>query len=217
MIWSDYIPKDIRELYEVRDFHHAAAILKSEFPEEFEDICQALREFRVTTGEIKEPGGNESKIPKKISALLRPKMWKEAQLSAKTVVDEQEVRQDTHFIDYVKGRVALDLEWNSKDQTFDRDLYAFRAFFDYKRISVGVLVTRSNDLDRVFHLLGMFVDKDGKKKPVKAKFGASTTHMGKLLPRLDAGRNGGCPVLVFGITRRVIADWSAYEKQLARR
>ncbi len=28
---------------------------------------------------------------------------------------------DGHKIDYVKGRVAFDLEWNSKDQTFDRD------------------------------------------------------------------------------------------------
>ena len=35
---------------------------------------------------------------------------------------------DGHKVDYVKGRVAFDLEWNSKDQTFDRDLYAMSAF-----------------------------------------------------------------------------------------
>ncbi|MFP4030091.1 MAG: hypothetical protein ACOC98_08885 [Thermodesulfobacteriota bacterium] len=28
--------------------------------------------------------------------------------------------------------------------------------------------------------------------------------MGKLLPRLQAGRNGGCPVLVFGITPKLL-------------
>lgn len=28
-----------------------------------------------------------------------------------------------HNIDFLKGRVAFDLEWNSKDQTFDRDLF----------------------------------------------------------------------------------------------
>ena len=32
---------------------------------------------------------------------------------------------DGHRIDFLNGRVALDLEWNSKDQTYDRDLYAF--------------------------------------------------------------------------------------------
>lgn len=30
---------------------------------------------------------------------------------------------DGHNIDFVKGKVAFDLEWNSKDQTFDRDLW----------------------------------------------------------------------------------------------
>lgn len=25
-------------------------------------------------------------------------------------------------------KIAFDVEWNSKDQTFDRDLYAFRSF-----------------------------------------------------------------------------------------
>ena len=48
-------------------------------------------------------------------------------------------------IDYVKNRIAFDLEWNSKDH-FDRDLTAFRAFFDYGRVSVGVLVTRDTSL-----------------------------------------------------------------------
>jgi hypothetical protein len=29
--------------------------------------------------------------------------------------------------------------------------------------------------------------------------------MKKLLPRLEAGRNGGCPVLVFGITQKLLS------------
>ena len=216
MISSDFIPEDLRELYEVHDYHHAAAILKNEFPKEFNELCAALREFRVTTAEIKKSGGNRSDMPKKFSALLGPS-WTEKKLKASMVVDGKTVGADTLKIDHVKGRVALDVEWNSKDQTFDRDLYAFRAFFEYDRISVGVLVTRSTgDLNEVFKRLGTFVDKRGKVGPVMAKFGASTTHMGKLLPRLEAGRNGGCPVLVFGITRKLIPDWDAYEKQLER-
>jgi CRISPR-associated protein Csd2 len=105
------------------------------------------------------------------------------------------ISHGTHKVDYLKGRVAFDLEWNSKDQTFDRDLYAFRAFFDYDAISVAVLVTRSNELDPHF-----------KKLEINHKYGASTTHMGKLIPRLIAGRNGGCPVIVFGITSKLLID-----------
>lgn len=103
---------------------------------------------------------------------------------------------DGHKVDYVKNRVPFDLEWNSKDQTFDRDLYAFRAFHEAGVISAAVLLTRSESLNEVFKNLG-----------VMPKYGASTTWMGKLLYRMRAGRNGGCPVLVLGITPKLITDW----------
>jgi hypothetical protein len=206
MTWEEHIPPDIAELYEIHDYKHAAAILASEFPKEFNELCNALRKFRFTLEDIKIAGGNESLIPKKYSKILVPMGWVPGNLKAKLVVDNQEIPLDTHKVNYIKERVAFDLEWNSKDQTFDRDLYAFRAFYDYDKISVGVLVTRSNDLDKLFDSLGSYTDKNGKVRKYKAKYGASTTHMGKLLPRLKAGRNGGCPVLVFGITRKLIVD-----------
>lgn len=65
-------------------------------------------------------------------------------------------------------------------------------------IDAAVLLTRSESLNEVFKELG-----------VMAKYGASTTWMGKLLYRMKAGRNGGCPVLVLGITPRLISDWKS--------
>jgi hypothetical protein len=195
VVWEDHVPADVREFYDVYDYKHAAAILSTEFPSEFGEICAALKKFRFTQEDITTPGGNESRIPKKFSDILRPMGWRESQLKAKLVVDDNVISHDTHKVDYIKNRVAFDLEWNSKDQTYDRDLYAFRTFFEYDKISVGVLVTRSNSLDSYFSSLG---------NKIKNKYGASTTHMGKLLPRLNAGRNGGCPVLVFGITPKLL-------------
>lgn len=189
----ELIPNSIRDLYEIREWHHAASILAVDFPEEFKDICQALGSFRFSIRQIREAGGRESQIPKTFSEILRPLGWKESQLHAKLTVDDKEVSSDTHKVDYLKNRIAFDLEWNSKDQTFDRDLFAFRTFFDYGKISVGVLVTRSNELDPFFKSVGLY-----------QKYGASTTQMGKLLPRLEAGRGGGCPILVFGITTKLM-------------
>lgn len=206
MGWKENIPEDIQELYEIHEYKHASVILAREFPVEFADVCGALRTFRFTVDNVKESGGNESEIPKIFSKILRPMGWKEDSLRARIVVDDNEFCSDTHKVDYIKGRVAFDLEWNSKDQTFDRDLYAFRTFFDYNKISLGILVTRSNELDPWFASLGTYVDRYGTTRLYKAKYGASTTHMGKLLPRLNAGRNGGCPVLVFGITRRLLKE-----------
>lgn len=197
MAWNDHIPEDIRDLYEVHDYKHAAAILASEFPAEFDELMGALRQFRITIADITTSGGNESNIPKIMSRTLRPLGWREDQMRAEMLVDGKPVHSDTHWVDYIKGRVAFDLEWNSKDQTFDRDLFAFRSFHEFGRISAAVLLTRGAELNTVFKALD-----------VKAKYGASTTWMGKLLPRLDAGRGGGCPLLVFGITPRLITDWT---------
>lgn len=103
-----------------------------------------------------------------------------------------------HKIDYVKGDVAIDLEWNSKDQTFDRDLYAFRTFYECGVITCGVIITRSESLNQVFSALG---------NEIKNKYGASTTWMGKLIPRIHARRHGGCPLLVVGIMPEMVSDW----------
>lgn len=105
----------------------------------------------------------------------------------------------------MKNEVAFDLEWNSKDQTFDRDLYAFRAFFEYRRIAVAILLTRDTSLDTVFRELGSYHDPATRKqKTYISKYGASTTHTQQLLRRLKAGRSGGCPVLAIGITPKQI-------------
>jgi hypothetical protein len=131
---------------------------------------------------------------------------------------------DGHKIDYVKGRVAFDLEWNSKDQTFDRDLYAFRTFHECGVISVAVLLTRSESLNAIFDVLPLLNrngefdrDEKGKEKFCRQKYGASTTWMGKLLYRLNAGRHGSCPILVLGITPKIVLDWGSHERNPKRR
>ena len=34
----------------------------------------------------------------------------------------------------------------------------------------------------------------------------ATTHMSKLLPKLEGGGGGGCPVLIFGITKKLYVE-----------
>lgn len=237
------IPDDIRAKYEVHSYRSAATILAESHHELFGELCEALRRFMVTTTMIRTAGGNESEIPKLLSAHLRPLDWEETiiqgdllvSLTSKQLVGQtksgkpkfakrvRELRRekylDGHKVDYVKGRVAFDLEWNSKDQTFDRDLYAFSAFAQCGVIDVGVLVTRGVSLNPVFKELGQSLKKDGspefksngQPRMTSEKYGASTTWMGKLLYRLNAGRNGACPVLVIGITPACIEDWKEGE------
>lgn len=210
--WKELLPKSIVEKYELYNFNSAVEILTQSHSEEFFDIIQALERFQITTEDIITPGGNESSVPKKLSALLRPLDWKELEISGDLVVQLFEGKKQKEFsrefvlkefisghkIDYVKGEIAVDLEWNSKDQTFDRDLYAFRTFYECGVITCGIIITRSEKLNAVFSALG---------ENIKKKYGASTTWMGKLLPRIHARRHGGCPMLVVGITPETISDW----------
>lgn len=207
---TDYLPAEFLELYEVHNYRHAAEVLATGCPEDFKELVTALSQFRITTADILAKGGSESQIPKRLSSLLRPLSWYETRIHGDLVVTVETHAQggketvetriddfiDGHKVDFVKNRVAFDLEWSSKDQAFDRDLYAFRVFHEAGVISAAVLLTRSADLNEVFRQL-----------KIMPKYGASTTWMGKLLYRMKAGRNGGCPVLVLGITQKLIEDW----------
>ena len=114
---------------------------------------------------------------------------------------------DGHNIDFLKNRVAFDLEWNSKDQTFDRDLLAMRTYFDCGLIDVGVIVTRAEALNDIFK-----GEKDDSGQPLIKKYGASTTWMGKLRYRLDSRRNGGCPILAVGIGKECVEEYGRFNK-----
>ncbi len=212
-----YIDLDIQSKYEFFDYGHALEILYESFPEEWKEIQTALRQLKLTLDDISKAGGNESPIPKKFDDVLYPYNWREIRISGDLVVKKypRQTAQrrgrfsnepfetetikgyiDGHNIDFLKNKVAFDLEWNSKDQTFDRDLLAMRTYFDCGLIDVGVIVTRAEELNEIFKEIG-----------VMAKYGASTTWIGKLLYRLDSRRNGGCPILAVGIRKGCVEGY----------
>jgi CRISPR-associated protein Csd2 len=220
LTWQQFIPEDIRSTYEIVNHLNAAQVLATAYPHELQSALTALRSFSLTRDDIRAPGGNESDITKRFTEPLRKDGWYETRISADLVVTKsvrvpketkngkrqtesttetatREKYLDGHLIDFVRGKVALDFEWNSKDQTFDRDLYAFRAFFESGAIEAAMLVTRGVSLNEIFKSMG---------PEISAKYGASTTWLGKLRYRLEAGRGGGCPILVFGITDEQIRN-----------
>ena len=214
------LPEKLLNKYEFYDYGHAIEILSNTYAQEWDDLKTCLEMFNISKADIIASGGNKSSIPKVFDSILFPKGWKEVRITADLLIKKGERGSrsgsqgfkpdrteeitvdgyiDGHNIDFVKGKVAFDLEWNSKDQTFDRDLLAMRNYFDARIIDVGVIVTRSAELNEVFASLG---------EEIKKKYGASTTWMGKLEPRLLARRNGGCPILAIGIRPRCITDYS---------
>ena len=189
------VPADIAARYEVHEWRNGLAILAAARPEEWNDILAVLREFRLLRSSILKPGGRKSTIAEKLDSHFFRLGWKEKGFKTKIVVDDAEYDTPTHKVDCYKNRVALEVEWNNKDPFYDRDLNNFRLLFELRAIDVGLIVTRCDELQDIFDELG--------RGP---SYGSSTTHMAKLLPRIEGGGGGGCPVVVFGIRRAAYVE-----------
>lgn len=187
----ELLPERIREKYDVYEWRHAVSILKTDFPEQWNDLISLLDAFELRKSSIVTSGGRKSPISGFMDNYLYNLGWEEKRFDTSIKIDNIEKDTPTHKIDCVKGRVALDIEWNNKDPFYDRDLNNFRLLFDLGAISLGIIITRSDELQIIFNNLGK-----------GHSYGASTTHMGKLLPRINGGGGAGCPILVFGITSK---------------
>jgi hypothetical protein len=183
-------PKFIRDNYEIHQWRHACAILRQDFPKEYADLIDVLTRFRLRKSHIAVGGGRKSEVAGWIDSELAAKGWVEKGFETSITVDQNVMVSPTHAVDCFKNRVAVEIEWNNKDPFFDRDLNNFRLLFDLRAVSVGVIITRCDELQEVFASLGR-----------GQSYGASTTHMSKLLPRIQGGGGAGCPLLVFGIRR----------------
>jgi hypothetical protein len=183
------LPEDILNAYEVHEWKHACAILQSDFPVEWNDLVNLLRDFKLCKSYITTPGGRKSQVSDRIDSFLYARGWEEKEFATSVKVDDQTYESPTHKVDCFRNQVALEIEWNNKAPFFDRDLNNFRLLFDLRAISVGIIITRCDHLQSIFKQLGR-----------GSSYGASTTHMSKLLPRINGGGGGGCPILVIGIS-----------------
>jgi hypothetical protein len=191
----ELLPEFIRENYELHEWKHSCAILKEDFSEEWKDIISVLHEFRLYKSWITNPGGRKSNISEFLDSYLYERGWEEKEFNTQVVVDEHTMDTPTHKVDCFRNRVAIEIEWNNKDPFYDRDLNNFRLLFDLRAISVGVIITRCDELQEIFKELGR-----------GSSYGASTTHMSKLLPRIEGGSGAGCPLLVIGISKKLYVE-----------
>lgn len=184
----EVIPEAIRNRYQIEEREHACAILARDFPEEFTDILACLEAFRLKRSAILTPGGGRSPIPVAIDGFLSRRGWLEKSFNINITVDGTSIPVPTHKIDNFKNRIGIEVEWNNKTEFYDRDLNNFRLLRELRVLSVGIIITRLSELQGLFAELGK-----GKS------YGNSTTHWNKLIPKIDGGGAGQCPLLLVGM------------------
>jgi len=199
----DLLPKFIRKNYETYEWRHATAVLSGDFPAEFDDLIFALTQFRLFRSEIEMPGGGRSNISARLDGYFRARGWTEKRFDTSFSVNGKVVEARGHKIDNYKNGIACDVEWNNKTEFFDRDLGNFARLHDIGALAAGIIITRASHLSEIFETLGA-VGEGGRA--FADKYGQSTTHLDKLVPKIHGGAAGGCPVLVFGIQRGLYVD-----------
>ena len=193
------IPGRIRDRYEIREVRNASAVLAAVAPDEFGEILEELERFKLLKSDLTTPGGNKSPLAARVDEDFRKRGWREGRhdLTIDSTVTkmpyaaagEKKPTQVTttetsggYKVDNLKGRVALDVEWNAKDGNLHRDLTAYRVFYEQALIDVAVLITRTaNDMRDLSLALGG-----------TGLGGATTTNLTKLEPLLARGSSPAC-------------------------
>ena len=197
---SDPVSALKKQGFDVQYLSHAKSILTGEFAPQLKELAGVLAELSFPITEIIGSGGGETRFTQRARNALSKLGWKKHNFVVAKIIDGVQKEATSHEVDHVRtvpliGTIGCEIEWNNKDPFFDRDLNNFRLLFDLRAVSVGVIVTRCDELQGIFDGLGR-----GKS------FGSSTTHMSRLLPRIEGGGGGGCPILVLGIRRSLYVD-----------
>lgn len=184
---------------------YADVILKESFGRRFRDLVAALNAFHPTLDELRAGGGGRTVFVRRfddsLAAMLEDgqRIWGKQNITIEKTVELEGTtlarnRTRGHEIDmFGKGSlanplpgIAAEMEWNNKDPFFDRDLINFQALHREGAIALGVIVTRGPELQAL--LVNTI-----------PKYGQSTTHWEKLIPRVNLGGGGECPLLLLGI------------------
>lgn len=228
--YKDVLPPAVLDRYEFMETGSAARIAEAVRPEEFSDIVDVLSRFTLTSRLLLTKGGSRGPIPRIIDGAFERRGWIEARVDtykrafmfpgqhANTVESDplgtdanahlvSEVYQQGYSVDNVKGRTALDVEWNPKDGNLDRDFSAYRAWHEEGLIDLAVLVTRVHEETRDITddawrgFTATHIEYDGEAQTVNYRT-TTTANFEKARERVLRGDLGTCPILVVGIGRR---------------
>jgi len=106
------VPDDLRDSYHVKEWRNAMGILTTACPDEWADIVQVLRQFRLRRSEIEAARKNRFPISRQMDGAFYGLGWIEKNFATSFKIDGQEYESPTHSVDCFKGRVALEVEWN---------------------------------------------------------------------------------------------------------
>ena len=209
----EVLPADARNHWAFMETNSAAAIMKAVCPDEWGDIVTVLQAYRLDPRYWLKAGGNRGDIAAQIDELFHQRGWRETRLDLETKgilysKDGEQIGelvpsyQEGYLVDNFKNRIVLDVEWNAKDGNLDRDLAAYRSWFEAGLIAAGVIITKDrlsllSLARRLWADYQLTLDEEARNPRLPIDLNTSTvTAFDKAQMRVRRGVMGACPVLI---------------------
>lgn len=207
------LPVAARRHWAFMESNSAAAVIRAVCPAEWADIVSVLETWRLDPHSWLKAGGNRGDIAEQIDAAFSRRGWQETRLDLETRGllfgrdgaprgELPTIRQEGYLVDNFKNRVVLDVEWNAKDGNLDRDLAAYRSWFEAGLISAGVIITKDRLAllalaRRIWAEYQATLPEGERSARLPIDLTTSTvTAFDKAQLRMRRGVMGACPVLV---------------------
>ncbi|MFC2967319.1 BglII/BstYI family type II restriction endonuclease [Acidimangrovimonas pyrenivorans] len=158
--------KLLKNGFDVAIRNHAGAIMAVDFPDQAQELVDALMEVSIPAEELIGSGGGEAQSTQRLRRRLYEAEWPKHNFDFQLIVDGKETVSHSHEIDHVRrsdaGTIALEIEWNNKDPFFDRDLENFQRLHGQSAISIGVMITRGSSMqDAMQGIIQRCIQKHG--------------------------------------------------------
>ncbi|MDI3211776.1 BglII/BstYI family type II restriction endonuclease [Arthrobacter sp. AL12] len=217
------VPQHIARRYAWMETGNAAAILNAVARDEYNEFLDVLENFYLSPNSWLVAGGNKGDIAQDLDDRFRALGWKETRIDTEirgyflTDISGPKDNQTAHIeeapvifsegfkVDNRKGRMIVDIEWNAKDGNLDRDLAAYRSWYEYGLIDGAVIITKDRHslLELARHVWGEYQASIGGNPRTRLPIDLSsstTTSFDKAAIRLQRREAGNCPVLIVGVS-----------------
>lgn len=229
------VPPSVRDRFSFYEVRNACGILAAVAGDEWMDIIDVLEGFSFSANLLLQRGKNNSEMADSLNRELRDRGWAECkyvvrreafiEYREKSRANETLPDSETpsYWVDNRKGRVLVDVEWNAKDGNLDRDLAAYRAWYEDGLIDGAVIITKDREslLHLACELWAQHLDVPKKdvynatRRPAKKRTErerelaipldlttTTVTSLDKAKPRVGRGEAGTCPVAVIAVSDR---------------
>ena len=147
--------------WDISDENHGKLIAKKVFKKQLSLLDDQLSNFQLSVEEGFIASGGQKAIPTaKLTEMVEGLGWIENTVDIKNTIsfsdpsfNDIESFFSSHKIDHIGNqsnsdcKFALEIEWNNKDEFFDRDFVAMRGLYEARAIELGIIITRGKDFE----------------------------------------------------------------------